>query len=157
LTGKARISLAACVAGALITIAPSAFAGAEPVTVVQRDVDVNPGEVNPCTGAVGTIVDDEQDVFHITSLSGGGLHLSGHSTVAVSFLPEDPSGVRYDGHETFSFSENDSGAVSATTMRARVRVKGTNGTFLTVSEVAHFTVTAKGVAVAFDRPSLVCS
>jgi hypothetical protein len=156
-TGKARIRLAAAAVIAAMAIVPSAFAAAETVTVVQRDVDVNPREVNPCTGAVGTIVDDEQDVFHITSLAGGALHLSGHSSVSVSFLPDDPSRVRYDGHETFAFSENDSGAVSAITMTTRVRLKGTDGTFLTVSEVAHWTVTAKDVAVAFDRPSLLCS
>jgi hypothetical protein len=136
---------------------PSAFAGADVVTVVQRDIDVNAGEVNPCNGAVGTIVDDEQDVFHITALASGGLHLSGHSTVAVSFIPDDPSGVRYDGHETFAFGENDSDAVSTTTMTTRVRVRGTDGTFLTVSEVAHATVTANGVTVGFDRPALACS
>jgi hypothetical protein len=156
-TGKACIRLAAAAVIAAMAIVPSAFAAAETVTVVQRDVDVNPGETNPCTGAVGTIVDDEQDVFHITSLAGGTLHLSGHSTVSVSFVPDDPSGVRYEGHEAFAFSENDSGAVSAITMTTRVRLKGTDGTFLTLGEVAHVTVTAKGVAVDFDRPSLLCS
>jgi hypothetical protein len=97
-----RVALAACVALALAA-APSALgAGADTITVVQRQVDTNPGETNPCTGAPGTIVDDEQDVFHITTLPGGSLRLTGHSTVAVTFLPDDQGGVRYDGHETFA-------------------------------------------------------
>ena len=69
----------------LLAVAPAAFAGgADTVTVVARQVDVNPGETNPCTGATGTIVDDEQDVFHITALADGTLNLTGHSTVSVT-------------------------------------------------------------------------
>jgi hypothetical protein len=150
------LGIIASVAAGLLALAPAASGAADSITVVQRDVDVNPGEVNPCNGAVGTILDDEQDVFHVTALATGGLHLSGHSTVAVSFVPDDPSGVRYDGHETFAFSENDSSTVS-TTMTNRVRVRGTDGTFLTVGEVAHLTIAGNRAAVAFDRPSLVCS
>lgn len=154
-----RLVLVACLALVIAAlVAPAAFAaGADTTTVVQRQIDVNPGETNPCTGATGTIVDDEQDVFHITSLADGTLRLSGHSTIAVTFLPDDPNGVRYDGHETFAFSENSTSSTFTTTMTTMVRVKGTDGTFLTFSEVAHITVTTAGVVVAFDRPTLLCS
>jgi hypothetical protein len=76
-------------------------AGADTITVRERQVDVNPGEINICTGATGTIIDDEQDVFHITTLADGTAHLTGHSTVTVTFAPEDPKQVAYAGHETF--------------------------------------------------------
>ena len=154
------IAVAAALAAlvAAVVAAPSAFASpADTITVVERQVDVNPGEMNPCTGVTGTILDDEQDVFHITSLPRGGLTMSGHSTVDVSFVPDDPAGVRYDGHETFAFSENSVGESFTTTLATHVRVRGTDGTFVTVREVAHVTVTAAGVAVAFDRPTLACS
>lgn|SRR5262245_57910827 len=141
-----------------LAMAPSALAGgAETITVVQRQVDSNPGEANPCTGATGTIVDDEQDVFHITSVPDGTLRLTGHSTVAVTFVPDDPNGVRYDGHETFAFSEQDTGGAFTTTMTTSVRVKGTDGSFLTFREIAHLTVTSAGTTAAFDRPTLLCS
>jgi hypothetical protein len=42
-------------------------------------------------------------------------------------------------------------------MTTIVRVKGTDGTFLTVRHVAHLTVSASGVRVSFDRPTLLCS
>jgi hypothetical protein len=143
---------------AMLAMAPTALAaGAEAITVVQRQLDTNPGETNPCTGATGTILDDEQDVFHITSLANGTLRLTGHSTVAVTFLPDDPTGVRYDGHETFAFSEDGTGGAFATTMTTLVRVKGTDGSFLTFREVAHLTVTASGASTTFDRPTLLCS
>lgn len=142
---------------AILAMAPTAVAsGADTITVMQRQLDTNPSEANPCTGATGTILDDEQDVFHITSLADGTLRLTGHSTVVVTFLPDDPSGVRYVGHETFAFSEEGTGGAFATTMTTIVRVRGTDGSFLTFREVAHLTVTFAGATAAFDRPTLIC-
>lgn len=154
-----RVRVALAIASlATLALAPGALAaGAETLTVVQRQLDINPGETNPCTGASGTILDDEQDVFHITSLANGTLRLTGHSTVVVTFLPDDPNGVRYDGHETFAFSENGTSGAFATTMTTTVRVRGTDGSFLTFREVAHVTITASGTTTAFDRPTLLCS
>jgi hypothetical protein len=154
-----RRKVALAVAGFLL-LAPGSAAlagGADTITVRERQVDVNPGETNPCTGAVGTIVDDEQDVFHITALADGTLHLTGHSTVMVTFAPDDPTQVAYAGHETFAFSESSNSRNVVTTTTSHVRVKGTDGTFVTVGEVAHLTVSPTGVTVAFDRPTFSCS
>jgi hypothetical protein len=142
----------------LLAIAPAALAaGADTITVRERQVDVNPGETNPCTQATGTIVDDEQDVFHITQLADGSVHLTGHSTVNVTFTPDDPSQVTYEGHETFAISENSNDQSFTTTTTTHLRVKGTDGTFLTISEVAHLTVNPTQVAVSFDKPTFTCS
>ena len=142
----------------LLAIAPAAFAGgADTITVRERQVDVSPGEINPCTGATGTIVDDEQDVFHITELADGSVHLTGHSTVSVTFTPNDPSQATYAGHETFVLSESSTDGSFTTTTTTHLRVKGTDGTFLTISEVAHLTVNPTSVAVSFDKPALICS
>jgi hypothetical protein len=151
--------IALAVAGFLLLAPPTAAlaGGADTITVREQQVDVNPGETNPCTGAIGTIADDEQDVFHITALADGTLHLTGHSTVTVTFTPDDPAQVAYAGHETFAFSESDNSHNFVTTTATHVRVKGTDGTFVTVGEVAHLTVSPNGVAVAFDRPTLICS
>ena len=132
-------------------------AGADTITVRERQIDVNPGETNPCTGATGTIVDDEQDVFHITAVADGTLHLTGHSTVTITFTPDDPGEVAYEGHETFAFSESSNSRSFVTTTTSHVRVKGTDGTFVTISEVAHLTVSSTGVTVSFDRPTFICS
>ncbi len=141
----------------LLAIAPAAIAaGADTITVRERQVDVNPGETNSCTGATGTIVDDEQDVFHITELADGSFHLTGHSTVSVTFTPDDPSQATYEGHETFAISESGNDHSFTTTTATHLRVKGTDGTFLTISEVAHLTVNPTRVAVYFDKPTLIC-
>jgi hypothetical protein len=142
----------------LLTIAPAASAsGADTITVVARQIDVNPGEWNPCTGTTGTIVDDEQDVFHITALTDGTLQLTGHSTVSVTFTPDDPAGVTYAGHETFALSEIGTSRIFVTTTTNHVRVRGTDNTFVTVREVVHLTVSPSGVTAAFDRPTFACS
>jgi hypothetical protein len=138
--------------------ATAAFAArADTITVRERQTDVNPGETNPCTGATGTIVDDEQDVFHITALADGTLHLTGHSTVTITFTPDDPAQVAYEGHETFAFSENTNSRNFVTTTTSHVRVKGTDGTFVTLREVAHLTMSPTGVGVSFDKPTFICS
>jgi hypothetical protein len=145
---------------ALVLFAPAAAAlaaGADTITVRERQLDVNPGETNPCTQATGTIIDDEQDLFHITALADGTLHLTGHATVAVTFTPDDPAQVAYEGHETFAFSESSNSRNFVTTTTSHVRVKGTDGTFVTVRETAHLTVTPTGVTVSFDKPTLTCS
>jgi hypothetical protein len=146
---------AALVALALV---PAAVAApADTITVVQRQVDINPGETNPCTGARGTIVDDEQDVFHITTLADGSTRLTGHGTTSVTFTPVDPGEIAYSGHETFAFSEVSARRTFVTTMATHLRIKGTDGTFLTIREVAHLTVTRAGVKAEFDNPVFACS
>ena len=142
----------------LFATAPAALAtGADTVTVREQQIDINPGETNPCTGAVGTIIDDEQDVFHITTLADGSVHLTGHSTVTVTFTPDNPDQITYDGHETFAISESSNSRNFTTTTTSHVRVKGTDGTFLTIGEVAHLTVSPNGVTVSFDSPTFICS
>lgn len=151
---------AALAVASLLLFAPATSAlaaGADTITVRERQVDVNPGEINTCTGAIGTIIDDEQDVFHITTLADGTAHLTGHSTVTVTFAPDDPKQVAYAGHETFAFSESSNSRNFVTTTTSHVRVKGTDGTFVTVREVAHLTVSPTGVTVSFDRPTFICS
>ena len=155
LTTAATTSALALLTG-LVGAAP-ATAATETTTVVARQLDVNPGETNPCTGATGTIIDNEQDVFHITVLADGTMHLSGHSTVALTFTPDDPDAVPYSGHETFVFSENSNRQSFTTTMTQHVRVRGSDGTFITVREVAHLTVSESGARVVFDKPTLLCS
>ena len=141
-----------------LALVPAAVAApADTITVVQRQVDVNPGETNPCTGATGTIVDDEQDVFHITTLANGTVRLTGHGTTSVTFTPDDPAEIAYAGHETFAFSENSTSRTYVTTMATHLRIKGTDGTFLTIREVAHLTVTPTGIKAEFDKPVFACS
>lgn len=153
-----RVALAGVWCLSLLAIAPVASgAGAEAITVVERQIDVNPGETNPCTGATGSIIDDEQDVFHITALADGTLTLTGHSTVNITFTPDDPGQIAYQGRETFALSEITTSRIFVTTSTSRVRLKGTDGTFITVRAVSHLTVRPSGITAVFDRATFACS
>jgi hypothetical protein len=155
---KGRLACAVIVLAGLLATAPSALAApADTVTVVRRQVDINPGQFNPCTETTGTVVDDEQDVFHITTLAGGGTRLTGHGTTSVTFTPDDPDEIAYAGHETFAFSENSTSRTFVTTTATHLRIRGTDNTFLTIREVAHLTVSPTGVRAVFDRPVFACS
>jgi hypothetical protein len=138
--------------------APAALGGGATTTTERsRQVDVNPGQENPCNGSTGTVTDYEQDVFHITELDDGTYRLNGHSTVQVTFEPDDSSQPSYAGHETFVIAEASTSQTFTTTSRERVRIKGTDGSFLTFTELVHYTVNASGVTVSFDRSTLACS
>jgi hypothetical protein len=150
--------VAATLGGWILIGATTALAGGATTTTERsRQVDVNPGQENPCNGSTGTVTDDEQDVFHITQLADGTYRLTGHSTVQVSFEPDDPAQPSYTGHETFVIAEASTSRTFTTTSRERVRIRGTDGTFLTITELARYTINARGVSASFDRPSLVCS
>jgi hypothetical protein len=155
---RVRLASAFAVVGLLLLIAPAALAdGATTITQRSRQVDVNPGETNPCNGSTGTITDDEQDVFHITTLPDGTYRLTGHSTAEVTFEPDDPAQPSYTGHETFSIEETSSSQTITTTLRSRVRVRGTDGSSITIGELVHFTLSASGIVVAFEKPTFICS
>jgi hypothetical protein len=157
-TSRFPLACAAIALAGLLAAAPPALAApADAITVVQRQVDINPGETNPCTGTTGTVVDDEQDVFHITALADGSTRLTGHSTTSVTFTPDDPGEIAYAGHETFAFSEISASRTYVTTMATHLRIRGTDNTFLTIREVAHLTVSPTGVKAAFDEPEFACS
>ena len=91
------------------------------------------------------------------ALADGTPHLAGHAAVTITFIPDDPSQVAYEGQETFAFSESSNSRNFVTTTTSHVRVKGTDGTFVTVHEIAHLTVTPTGVTVSFDKPTFTCS
>jgi hypothetical protein len=133
-----------------------AIGGADTITVRERQIDVNPGQTNPCRGTTGTVVDNDQDVFHITTLANGTLHLTGHGIATVTFTPDDPAQVSYAGHETFAVSEGSSASNYVTTSTRNLRLKGSDGTFITIRERTHLTVTPTGVSISFEKPRFLC-
>ncbi|MCA1695133.1 MAG: hypothetical protein LC749_10585, partial [Actinobacteria bacterium] len=96
-------------------------------------------------------------VFHITALDDGTYRFTAHSTVQFTFEPDDSSQPSYTGRETFTIAEASTSRTFTTTSRQHLRVKGTDGSFITISNLVHFSVSASGVSVSFERPALVCS
>ena len=42
-------------------------------------------------------------------------------------------------------------------MTFHLRMKGTDGSFLTIREIAHTTINQTGATTIFDKPILICS
>ena len=160
---SSRIQSAVTAAGvvvALLLLVPAAVAlaaGATTITVHERGIDVNPGDQNPCSGATGTVIDVNDIHFHITTLPDGTINETGHDTASVTFTPDDPTQPAYEGQETYAFSQNTTNQRLVTTMTFHLRMKGTDGSFLTIREIAHTTINQTGATTIFDKPILICS
>jgi hypothetical protein len=151
---------AAAVAAMLAVLAPVAAAhaaGADTITVHERGVDINPGDQNPCTGVIGTVVDVNDIHFHVTTLPDGTVNETGHNTAEVTFIPDDPTQPTYEGHETYAISQSTSNRHMVTTTTFHVRMKGSDGGFIDLREAAHMTVNQNGATASFDAPTLSCS
>jgi hypothetical protein len=131
-------------------------AGAGAVTFTQTDhnlVQVIPDNQNPCTGVYGTLTLTMNDVFHVTTLANGTDWATGTSTGTLTFVPYDSSQPSYTGHFTQWFGQNDNLMNGNGTFTFSVHATGSDGSTLLYHEVAHFSVSATGVTVSFDRPT----
>jgi len=147
-------------AAAMMVVVPAAAssaAGADALTVHERGIDINPDSQNPCTGAMGTVVDVNDIHFHITTRPDGTIEDNGHDTADVTFAPDDASQPSYHGHETYAFHDTGSGDTRTTTTTFHVRMNGTDGGWLDVRETAHLMLGPDGPTVSFDRARLSCS
>ncbi len=153
-----RTRLAIAIGGLLLLPCTAALAaGADTITVHERGIDSNPGSQNPCTGAMGTVVDVYDIHFHVTTLPDGTVNETGHDTASVTFTPDDPTQPAYEGHETYAFSQHSSDQHFVTTTTFHIRMKGTDGSFLTLRETAHLTFAPTGAQTSFDKPTISCS
>ena len=142
----------------LLLCAPAADAlasGADTVTIHDRFIGINPGQ-NPCSGAAGTVIDINDVHFHITTLANGTINETGHNTATVTFIPDNPSQPTYQGHETYASADSGNGTRFVTTTTFHIRMRGTDGSFLTLREVAHTTIGPNGATSVFDMPTLSC-
>lgn len=75
----------------------------------------------------------------------------------ATFTPDDPNGVSASGHFAAWFGEslNEKNDVQHDTFNLQLR--GTDGSHITVHEVAHLSTNAAGeVTVNFDKMSVTC-
>ena len=140
-----------------VTATAASASGAETITVHDRSIDVNPVSQNPCSGAFGTVVDINDIHFHITTLPDGTINETGHNSASVTFTPDDPTQPTYQGHEIFASTDSGDGARLVTTSVFHFRMKGTDGTFLTMRQVAHTTINPNGATSVFDKFTLSCT
>jgi hypothetical protein len=146
---------------AAATMFPVVFLTAAPADAITVEnggaaqVDVNPGVTNPCTGAVGDLVDRERDSWTVVARSDGSSLVRGHSVARVTFTPYAGAEASYTGEEEFTDVETYS--VGSTVLVAhRLRLRGTDGGTLTLVETVHLVIGLDGV-VQRDRESFELS
>jgi hypothetical protein len=123
----------------------------------ETQVDVNPDTENPCTGALGELVDDERDSWSVATRSDGSYIARGHAVVDVTFTPYDEAAESYHGHEVFSAVERVTRGADGFTSSQRVRMTSPSGAVLTFFQTAHGTIRPDGtVVVDRENSALTC-
>jgi hypothetical protein len=155
---RVRMLAGAAVAGLLVALLSpmAALAQAQTTTVHFSGTESSP-DVNPCTGATGTLTETLRGVTHVTELPDGTSHETTTATGTFTFVPDDPSQPTYSGHETFWDGENFNSKTIAVTFTGHVNARGSDGSRITDHFVAHVTINANGTAtVEFETERLSC-
>jgi hypothetical protein len=136
---------------------------APPVTftdVVKNEIDTFT-DVVPCREELGAydITIAQNGVFHVTAAGFDDqdepiapYHLTGTFTGRFEAVPSDGTGPNFSGRFTQWFGENQSSKIHNGTFTFSVRGRGSDGSTIRFNLVAHFSVSATGVTVEFEKP-----
>ena len=143
----------------VFTIATASAAGAGAVTFTQtfhNATDSFPTP-NPCTGVAGTVSLTYNGVFHVTTLTSGQgagtAWATGTQTGDFVFTPDDVSQPSYTGHFTTWFGDNNNVHNGVEHSTFSLHGTGSDGSTLEFHDVAHLSVSATGITLAFDKPT----
>jgi general stress protein YciG len=81
----------------------------------------------------------------------GGFHFIGTFTGTLEFVPDDPAKPSFTGRATIWFGDNDNLRIEADTVTFTVHADGSDGSSLDVHDTMHFSVSATGLEVSFDK------
>lgn len=110
--------------------------------------------VDPATGPpTGMLTLTSNEVFHVTVNRAGDGWITGTSEGSFSFTPFDPTRPSYTGHYTswFGGSFNQKNLVFHDTFN--VHGTGSDGSSLDFHMIDHFSISASGVVLVFDKAS----
>ena len=114
-------------------------------------------DVNPCTGAPGTLTENLKGVTHVTELPNGKVRDATTVTETFTFVPNDPSQPTYTGKATFRNGENFNTKTFTATFGGHINARGSDGSSITEHVVGHITVHPRGtVRVEFFKDRLSC-
>jgi hypothetical protein len=155
---RARMLAGGALLGLLLALLTTmgAFAQAE-TTTTHFNVTGSRADVNPCTGAPGTLTETITGVTHVTELPNGTRHEATTGVGTFTFVPDDPSQPTYTGRETFTVDQDFSTKTFTLTFTSYINALGSDGSRFTVHFVGHVTVNPDGTAtVQFDTVRLSC-
>jgi hypothetical protein len=173
-----RLIMLALVFGVLAIPVPTAaaevhvpFCGIDPITLTggipnctftttsHGVVSVDPANVNPCSGVVGTATMVSNSITHVTVNGAGDVWVTSTSTAHFTFVPNAPNATNapsYAGEMTFWFgaSLNQNNLVFHDT--GNIVVHGTDGSTITFHLLDHFNTSASGAVNSFSVASVTC-
>jgi hypothetical protein len=138
--------LAALTLSAALGAPAAAFA--TDTTTTHFDFTESRAEVNPCTGAPGTLTIALSGVLHTTDLEDGAFHSTVTTTGTVTFIPDDPSQASFAGHLAESDSRHTNPRNATTTNAENVIVHGSDGSVGRQHILIHRTVNANGTVTS---------
>ena len=151
--------LAAAIAP-LLSATSAGAAGAGAVSFTQHfnnEVIFSDHDVNPCTGAPGTVTGTAKNgVFHITTLANGTFWATFTAEGTVTFVPDNPADASASGH--FAAWDGDNGNLQNETETSTFNAVlfGSDGSRVGVHEVFHMSTSASGGSITFDKPHMTC-
>jgi hypothetical protein len=114
-------------------------------------------DINPCTGAPGTLTENLKGVIHITELASGKVHEAATVTETFTFVPDDPSQPTFTGKATFRNGANFNTKTFTATFTGHIMARGSDGSRIAAHSVAHITVHLRGtVSAEFFKDRLSC-
>jgi hypothetical protein len=163
--GKMRIrtgAFAVLVAAAmpLLSATSASAAGAGAVSFTQHfnnEVIFSDHDVNPCTGAPGTVTGTAKNgVFHITTLANGTFWATFTAEGTITFVADNPADASASG--PFAAWDGDNGNLRNETETSTFNAVlfGSDGSRVGVHEVFHLSTSASGGSITFDKPHMTC-
>ncbi|MGN6176601.1 MAG: hypothetical protein ACTHPS_27165 [Streptosporangiaceae bacterium] len=142
----------------LLSAASAGAAGAVSVTEhLSNEVIFSDHDVNPCTGAPGTVTGTAKNgVFHLTTLANGTFHLTGTAQGTITFVPDNPADASASGHFANWFGENGNLQNGAATSTFNAVLSGSDGSRVGVHDTFHMSTSASGGSITFDKPHMTC-
>ena len=157
-TGALAVLAAAIVAVLSTVSAGAAGAGAVSVTEhIHNEVIFSDSDVNPCTGAPGTVTGIATNgVLHMTTLANGTAHVTSTVEGTITFVPDNSADPSFSGHFASWFGDNVNAKNGASTSTFNAVLSGTDGSRVGVHDVFHLSTSAGGVTIMFDKPHFTC-
>ena len=145
----------AAFAGGVLTASPAGARATTETVHVTNVTESNP-DVNPCSGATGTVSMTYSGVFHSTELPNGTSWFTGTLHGTLSFVPDDATQPSYAGKFTTWFGDENNLRNEVEHETFRVRLLGTDGSVLMAHETAHMGTSASGLSFSFDKIRFAC-
>ena len=144
-----------------LVIALLAAASASAAASVDRQILVDDVEIehtsNECTGAEGTFSRTFRGFIQTVARPDGTTLFRGVIRADdATFVPDDPTQPTFTGSEEVHVSTISNRSSATSTFVLRFRATGSDGSRAMFKEVEHFTVSATGHTVEFERPVVLC-